>query len=375
MSRDYYEILGVSKDADKKQIKSAFKRMARKYHPDVAEDKEDAERKFGEINEAYSVLSDDEKRAHYDRFGVAPGVNQGQGGGPGGFGGFGGGFGDIFDAIFGGMGGGGGRQRRRGPARGADLRMGVRVTLLEAFEGTTKEVELTTDVTCPKCDGKRTQSSDGFRNCRECHGTGQIHQSISTPFGRITQSAPCAACRGEGRTLTDPCGHCDGRGVVAKSRTLEVKIPPGIDTGRMIRIDGEGAPGRMGGPPGDLYLEIDVEENEDFDRRGDDLIHKLKIRFTDAALGDKVKVTLLNGEEQSLDIPAGTQNNTIFRVKGKGMPKLGRKAHGDLHVIVEVMVPTKLNGKQKKLLREFADAGPQHAEPSFFAKIKDAIFG
>lgn len=375
MSRDYYEILGVPKDADKKQIKSAFKRLARQYHPDVAEDKKEAEQKFGEINEAYSCLMDDDSRAHYDRFGVAPGVNQGGGGAGGGFGGFGGGFGDIFDAIFGGMGGGGGRQRRHGPARGADLRMGVRVTLLEAFEGTSKELELTTDVTCPECEGKRTKSSDGFRNCRECRGTGQVHQSISTPFGRITQSAPCAACRGEGRTLTDPCSKCDGRGAVSKTRTLEVKIPAGIDTGRMIRIDGEGAPGRMGGPPGDLYLEIDVEESKEFDRRGDDLIHKLKVKFTDAALGEKVKLSMLNGDEETLDIPAGTQNSTIFRIKGKGMPRLGRNSRGDLHVVVEVMVPTKLNSKQKKLLREFADAGPQHAEPSFFAKIKDAIFG
>jgi molecular chaperone DnaJ len=375
MSRDYYEILGVPRDADKKQIKSAFKQMARKFHPDVAENKDDAEQKFGEINEAYSVLSDDEKRAHYDQFGVAPGVNQGQPGGPGGFGGFGGGFGDIFDAIFGGMGGGGGRQRRRGPGRGADLRMGVRITLLQAFEGTTQEVELTTDVTCPGCDGRRTKSSDGFRNCRECHGTGQIHQAISTPFGRITQSAPCAACRGEGRTLTDPCDTCQGQGAVSKARKLEVKIPAGIDTGRMIRIEGEGAPGRMGGPPGDLYLEIDVEGSKEFDRRGDDLIHKLKIRFTDAALGEKVTVPMLNGDEETLNIPAGTQNNTIFRVKGKGMPRLGRNSRGDLHVVVEVMVPTKLNSKQKKLLREFSDAGPQHAEPSLFTKIKDAIFG
>ena len=372
MSRDYYEILGVPKDADKKQIKSAFKKMARKYHPDVAEDKESAEEKFGVINEAYSVLSDEESRAHYDRFGTAPGVNQGHPGGGGG--GFGGGFGDIFDAIFGGM-GGGGRQRRRGPGRGADLRMGVRITMLEAFDGTKKEIELTTDVTCSTCEGRRSKSPDGFRNCSECHGTGQVHQAISTPFGRITQSAPCAGCRGEGRTLTDPCDTCKGNGAVAKTRTLDVKIPAGIDTGRMIRIEGEGAPGRMGGPPGDLYLEVDVQQNEEFDRRGDDLVHKLKVRFTDAALGEKVQVGMLNGDEETLNIPAGTQNNTIFRIKGKGMPRLGRSSRGDLHVVIEVMIPTKLNSKQKKLLREFSDAGPQHAEPSLFTKIKDAIFG
>jgi molecular chaperone DnaJ len=375
MSRDYYEVLGVPRDADKSQIKSAFKRMARQYHPDVAQDKADAEQKFGEINEAYSVLGDDEKRAYYDRYGHAPGQQQQQGAGFGGFGGGGGfGFGDIFEAIFD-MGGGGRRQQRRGPMRGPDLRTGVSVTLEEAYSGAVRELELNSDVTCPKCDGRRSATPDGFKNCRECHGTGQLHQQINTPFGRLTQMAPCAACGGEGRQLTDPCKECSGRGQVTKKRKLEVKIPAGIDTGRMIRVEGEGAPGKMGGPPGDLYLAIDVQDHEAFERRGDDLIHKLKVRFTDAALGEKVKVPILGGGEEWLDIPAGTQNNTIFRIKGKGMPRLGRNSHGDLHVIIEVMIPTKLNSKQKKLLREFAEAGSQDAEPSLFTRIKDAIFG
>lgn len=374
MSRDYYEVLGVPRDADKSQIKSAFKKMARQYHPDVAEDKKEAEQKFGEINEAYSVLSDDEKRAFYDRHGHAPGAQGPGGAGFGGFGGGGFGFGDIFEAIFD-MGGGGRRQQRRGPMRGPDLRTGVQVTLEEAFSGAVRELELNSDVTCPKCEGRRAASADGFKNCRECHGTGTIHQAINTPFGRISQTAPCAACGGEGRQLTDPCKECSGRGTITKKRKLEVKIPAGIDTGRMIRIEGEGAPGKMGGPPGDLYLAIDVANHSDFERRGDDLIHKLKVRFTDAALGEKVKVTILGGDEETLDIPAGTQNGTIFRIKGKGMPRLGRNSHGDLHVIVEVMIPTKLNSKQKKLLREFAAAGSQDAEPSLFTRIKDAIFG
>jgi molecular chaperone DnaJ len=372
MSRDYYEVLGVPRDADKSQIKSAFKKMARKYHPDVAEDKKEAEQKFGEINEAYSVLSDDEKRAFYDRHGHAPGSQQ-QGPGGFGFGGGGFGFGDIFEAIF--DMGGGRRQQRRGPMRGPDLRTAVSVTLEEAYSGASRELELNSDVTCPKCDGRRSATADGFKNCQQCHGTGQIHQQINTPFGRLTQMAPCAACGGEGRQLVDPCRECSGRGQISKKRKIEVKIPPGIDTGRMIRVEGEGGPGKMGGPSGDLYLAVDVADHKEFERRGDDLLHTLKVRFTDAALGEKVKVPVLGGGEEWLNIPAGTQNSTIFRIKGKGMPRLGRNSYGDLHVIVEVMIPTKLNSKQKKLLKEFADAGSQDAEPSLFTRIKDAIFG
>ncbi|MGE0490611.1 MAG: molecular chaperone DnaJ [Vulcanimicrobiota bacterium] len=372
--RDYYEILGVSRDADTKDIKRAFKRLARQYHPDVAENKAEAEQKFGEINEAYSVLVDDEKRRYYDQTGRAPGVNSPGGAGfeDFGFGGFGG-FGDILDSIFG-MGGGGGG-RRRGPSRGANLRMNLTITLEEAYQGVSKDIELTSDVRCETCDGKRTTDPNGFRNCRQCHGTGQIHQVVRTPFGQLTQVAPCAACRGEGRELVKPCSACEGRGVTARKRTLKVKIPAGIDTGKMIPIPGEGAPGAMGGPPGDLYLAIEVAAHKEFERRADDLIRRVKLTFTDAALGGTVEVPMLVGESKQLKIQPGTQNGTILRIRGAGMPRLERSSHGDLHVIIEVMVPTKLNSKQKKLLKEFAEAGSQEAEPSFFNRLKDAIFG
>lgn len=376
MSQDYYQILGVTRDANKKEIKRAFKSLARKYHPDVAENKEDAERMFGRINEAYSVLADDEKRAFYDRYGRAPSETAGPsadygGFGGGGFGGFP--FGDIFESIF-----DSGRSRRRaGPARGADLRMNLKVTLEEAYTGTEREVELASDVPCPKCQGRRTTEHDGFQRCTSCHGTGQVHQVIRTPFGQLTQVAPCAGCAGQGQMLKKPCKECDGRGAVPKKRTLKIRIPAGIDTGKLIRMPGEGAPGHLGGPPGDLYLAIDVEPTEDFERRGDDLIRHLKICFTDAAMGHKVEVPLLNGEEELLRVPAGTQNGTIFRMRGKGMPRLQRSSRGDLHVVVEIMIPTKLNSKQKKLLKEFAEAGSQEADTKsgLFSKLRDAILG
>ena len=369
---DYYDILGVPRDASKDDIKRAYKKLARQYHPDVAEDKAEAEKKFGVINEAYSVLSDDEKRAYFDRYGSAPGVNQG-GADFGGFGGFGG-LGDLFETIF--DFGGGGRRRQARPQRGSDLRMGIRITLVEAYTGAAREVELTSDVACPKCEGKRTLEADGFQNCPQCAGMGQVQQIINTPFGRLTQVGPCAACRGQGRQLVKPCPECKGAGRTPQKRVLNIKIERGLDTGDKIRLPGEGEPGVLGGPPGDLYLVIEVAEHAEFRRQGDDLARELKITFTDAALGASVEVPLLTGEKETLKIPAGTQNGTVFRFKGKGMPRYRRSQNGDLHVEVGVMIPTKLNSKQKKLLKEFSEAGPQDAEPqSFFEKIRDAIFG
>ena len=376
--QDYYEVLGVARNDDKGDIKKAFKRLARQYHPDVAEDKGEAERKFGQINEAYSVLGDDEKRAYYDRYGQAPSVSGAGPGGPdaGGFG-FGGfPFGDLFESIFD-LGGGGGRGRQARAQRGADFRMNLKITLEEAHQGVTREVELTSDVSCPTCQGRQTLETDGFQPCNACKGSGQLHQVVRTPFGQLTQVAPCGACAGRGRVLRKPCPECAGQGAVSKKRKLQVKIPAGIDTGKLIRMPGEGAPGALGGPAGDLYLAIEVEEHAKIERRGDDLVIHLPIKFSDATLGGSVQVKTLMGEEESLKIPAGTQNGTIFRYKGKGMPRLNRSSRGDLHVVVEVMVPTKLNSKQKKLLKEFAEAGPEDAEHDggLLGKLRDAIFG
>jgi molecular chaperone DnaJ len=375
--RDPYEVLGVSREADKDEIKKAFKKLARQYHPDVAEDKTDAERKFGEINEAYSILSDEEKRAYFDRYGQVPSsASESGGGGFGGanFGGFP--FGDLFESIFD-LGGGGGRRQARA-ARGGDYRMNLRVTLEEAFRGAVREVELTSDVACGTCHGKQTLDPDGFQHCGTCQGTGQLHQVVRTPFGQLTQVAACAACSGQGRVLKKPCADCSGRGSVSKKRTLQVKIPPGIDTGKLIRMTGEGAPGQLGGPSGDLYLAIEVEAHKTIERRGDDLIVRQPITFTDAALGNSVKVESLDGESETLKVPPGTQSGRVFPFKGKGMPRLSRNSRGDLLVMVQVMVPTKLNAKQKKLLKEYGEAGSQEAEEGehgLFGKLRDAIFG
>lgn len=376
--QDYYQVLGVPRDASLSDIKKAYKRLARQYHPDVAEDKQEAERRFGEMNEAYSVLSDEEKRAYYDRFGQAPSQNAGGYGGQD-LGGFGFPFGDLFETLFdlGGAGGGRGRASNR-PTRGRDLRVGVRVTLEEAFTGAKREVAYQVEETCLNCQGRCTTEPDGIQTCATCKGAGQVQRVVNIGFGSLTQVGPCPDCRGQGRTLKKPCPECRGRGVVNTRKTLEITIPPGVDNGLSLRIGGKGEPGQFGGPPGNLLVTIQVDPHPDFERQGDDLIQRRRITFTEAALGAQVPVNLLVGEPEPIKIPAGTQGGTTFRVKGRGMPRLGHSGHGDLHVVVEVMIPTKLNARQKALLKEFAEAGSQEAEePSggIFGRIRDAIFG
>lgn len=379
--KDYYQILGVPRDASNADIKKAYKRLARQYHPDVAEDKTDAERKFGEINEAYAVLSDDEKRGYYDRFGTVPGAAGGMGA-PDFGGGFGGGgfpFGDLFETLFD-LGGAGGARGRGGPrpARGRDLRVGVRVTLEEAFTGVDRDVTYQVEETCLNCSGKGAAEADGIETCGTCHGQGQVQRVVNIGFGHLTQVGPCPDCHGQGRILKKPCPECRGRGVVNNRKTLTVKIPPGVDTGVSVRLSGRGEPGQNGGPPGNLFVTVQVEKHATFERQGDDLIRHLRVTFTEAALGATLPVAMLVGDLENLKIPAGTQSNTTFRMRGKGMPRLSGAGRGDMHVIVDVMVPTKLNAKQKKLLKDFAEAGSQEAEEhdgGILGRIRDAIFG
>ena len=375
--RDYYEVLGVSRNATSDEIKKAYRKLARKYHPDANPGDKDAEAKFKEISEAYVVLSDPEKRAGYDRFGHAGADGQGFGGFEG-FGDFGG-LGDIFEMFF----GGGGRTRRRtGPERGQDIRTDMEISLEEAAFGLEREVKVPRVETCGTCGGSGAAAGSTPKTCLACAGTGQVQFTQSTPFGRIVQSRTCDRCRGTGQVIEKPCPTCRGAGSVRKTRSIKVKVPPGVDNGSRLRLAGEGEAGTRGGPPGDLYVYIHVKQHKLFRREGDDLICEIPLSFVQAALGDEIDVPTLEGKEK-LKIPEGTQPGTVFRIRGKGVPHLSGFGRGDQHVRIKVMIPGKLSEKQKELLREFArlDNGEsvqgkgQAGDKSFFEKMKDAFMG
>lgn len=374
--RDYYEILGVSRDASETEIKKAYRKLARKYHPDVNPGDKEAEERFKEINEAYEVLSDSQKRARYDQFGHA-GVN-GQGGfDPGGFESFGDfgdfGFDDIFDAFFG---GGFGRERRNtGPRRGADIRYDLEISLEEAAFGVEKDIQIARMEKCPTCGGSGAKPGTEPVICPVCNGTGKIQRSQTTPFGRFVNVTTCNHCHGEGRIIKEPCPRCNGSGRIRKSRKIHVKVPAGVDTGSRLRISGEGEIGEKGASPGDLYIFIKVRPHKFFTRHGDDIICEIPISFVQAALGDELEVPTLDGKIK-LKIPEGTQPGTQFRLKGKGIPHLRGYGRGDQHVKVNVVVPKKLNEKQKKILQEFAEISGEEIKQhhkGFFEKMKDAF--
>jgi molecular chaperone DnaJ len=354
--RDYYEILGVGRDATQEELKKAYRRLAKEFHPDKVppERKKEAEEKFKEISEAYGVLSDEEKRAYYDRYGHA-GIDQrytsedifGSINFEDLFGDFGfGGFDDLFDLFFGGR-----RTRRRGPERGANLRFDMEITLEEAARGVETEVEIPRSETCPTCRGSRAKPGTSPRICPVCNGQGQAGQTRRTPFGRFTTFTTCPQCRGEGKIIPEPCSECRGQGMVERRRTLTIRIPRGVDTGSRIRLPGEGDAGKDGGPPGDLYIVIHIHPHEVFHREGEDLYLEVPVSFTTVALGSEIRVPTLDGEAR-LKIPPGTQTGTIFRLRGEGMPSLQREGRGDLHVKVVVVTPTNLTERQKELLRE-----------------------
>ncbi len=367
--RDYYEVLGVPRNASAEEIKKAFRRLARQYHPDVNKDK-DAEAKFKEINEAYEVLSDEQKRAAYDRYGHAAAQ------GPGGFGAEGfSDINDIFNEFFGGF-ARANAQSRRAPRRGADLRYDLRIDFLEAIFGVEKEIEITRSKTCPRCNGSGCEPGTSPTRCRTCNGTGEVRRVQQSILGAFVNVMTCPTCNGTGEVISVPCRECGGRKQVRATQRLVVNIPPGVDTGTQIRLNGEGEPGINGGPPGNLYVVINVAPHPFFRRKDQDIIVEVSINIAQAALGDEIEVPTVDGKEK-LTIPSGTQSGSVFRVKGKGVPHLRRNTRGDQLVLVNVQVPTNLTAEQRRLLLELSktlgrEVVPQQ-ERGFFDKLRDAF--
>ncbi|MEW6569949.1 MAG: molecular chaperone DnaJ [Nitrospirota bacterium] len=363
--KDYYETLGVQPGASETDIKKAFRKLALKYHPDRNPDNKEAEEKFKEINEAYSCLIDPEKRANYDRFGAPEGAGTGYSPFGAGFG-----FGDIFEDIFGDFFGTFTGRRRPRPSKGSDLRYDLDITLMEAALGVEKNIDVPRWELCDQCSGTGTAPGKSPIACPDCRGAGQIR--IQQGFFSISRT--CGRCNGTGRVITDPCNACNGEGKIRKYRTINVKIPAGVDVGARLRISGEGEMGHDGGPRGDLYIMINVLEHPFFKREGSDLHCEVPISFPQAALGAEIEVPTLEGNSK-INIPSGTPSGRIFRVKGKGMPKLGGHGSGDLIVKVYIDVPRKLTTRQRELLEEFASQSGDEVAKSFKEKLKDLFTG
>ncbi|HVA24623.1 MAG TPA: molecular chaperone DnaJ [Chloroflexota bacterium] len=370
--RDYYEVLGVARSASEDDIKKAFRRLARQYHPDVNKD-HDAEARFKEVNEAYEVLSDPQKRQMYDQFGHA---GPGMGAGPG-FENFGfGGFSDIFQTFFGGQTGAGGR---RGPQRGSDLRYNLTLTFEEAVFGSEKELEIPRADTCPSCHGSGAEPGTEPSRCPSCNGTGELRRVQQSIFGQFVNVIMCDRCQGEGRVISTPCHECRGGGRVRVTKHVGLKVPGGVDTGSQIRLTGEGEAGPRGGANGNLYVAITVRKHQFFERDGQDILYTLPINFAQAALGDEIEVPTVDGKVV-LKIPAGTQGGKVFRLKDKGVPNVRGAGRGDQHVFVKVVTPTELNGKERELfeqLRGIAKKQPQpsekHDKSGIFEKVKEGL--
>lgn len=373
--RDYYEVLGIQRGAGEDEIKKAYRKLAKKYHPDLNPDDKAAEAKFKEVNEAYAVLSDGEKRAKYDQFGHA-GTDENFG--AGGFGGFGGAdfgmdLGDIFGSFFGG--GTTTRTARNGPSRGRDLRESISITFVEAAKGVEKTVNVSRYEKCGTCKGSGAKEGTHAQTCPTCHGSGQVRSTQRTILGSFSTVTTCATCGGEGSVIKEPCAECGGRGLLRKTRKISVKIPAGIDDGQQITLRGEGDHGRKGGPAGDLHLLVSVKKHEVFKREGYDVYMDLPITFVEAALGAEIDVPTLYGDVK-LKIPEGTQGETNFRIRGKGIVRIGGNGQGDQYVRVSVDVPKHLNEKQKEALRSFgATLGMKESgeRKSFFDKVKDNL--
>ena len=370
--QDYYDALGVARNASPEDLKKAFRKLAMQYHPD-RNGEAGAETRFKQVNEAYEVLSDPEKRAMYDRFGHA--ANQaGADGFARGFEGFGfGGLGDIFDTFFGGA----GSRQQRGPSRGSDVRRTMTLTFEEAVFGIDREVEVQTAELCAVCNGLRSEPGFEPERCSQCNGSGELRRVQQSIFGQFVNVAMCDRCRGEGRVVTHPCKNCKGVGREKRKRKLAVKIPGGVDDGSQMRLSGEGEIGNHGGPRGNLYIQLHVKPHEIFRRDEDDLIVDVDLNFAQAGLGDEVPVPTIDGEPHELRIPAGTQGGETFVVRGKGVPHLRGSGRGDMIVHVNVVTPKNLSKEQKDLLKKLADSLGAEVHPQedrgLMGKIKGAL--
>jgi len=347
MARDYYEVLGVSRDSSQEDIKRAYRQLARKYHPDVSTEP-DAEERFKEVNAAYEVLSDAQKRSTYDRFGTDV---------PNGYGGFDFAGGrdpfDIFAEVFGNLGGFGGfgQTGRSGPQRGNDVRSSLDLTFEEAVFGVEKEVDVQRQEVCPVCNGSRAEPGTSAEQCPECKGAGQVRHTQRTFLGSFVNIVTCPRCNGKGTIVTKPCHECNGNGRVYMRRKIKTSIPAGVDDGVTMRLAGQGEPGERGGPGGNLYITLNVKPHAFFKRHNNDIILEMQINVAQAALGDSVKVPTLDGDRQ-ITVPAGTQSGAIFRLRGLGIPHLRSNGRGDQLIVVQVAVPTRLSSKQKELFQE-----------------------
>lgn len=377
-NQEFYDRLGVSKDASQDEIKKAYRKMSKKYHPDINKEP-GAEEKYKEVQEAYETLGDEQKRAAYDQYGPA-GANGGFGGGAGGFGGFdGGGFGgfeDIFSSFFGG--GGGATRNPNAPRQGDDLQYRVNLQFEEAIFGAEKEVSYNREAECHTCHGSGAKPGTSPITCTKCHGSGVINVDTQTPLGMMRRQMTCDVCYGTGQEIKDKCTTCRGTGHEKKTHKVSVKIPAGVETGQQIRLQGQGEAGFNGGPYGDLFVIINVLPSQKFERNGSTIYYSMNISFVQAALGDTVEVPTVHGDVE-MTIPAGTQTGKTFRLKGKGAPNLRGGGQGDEHVTVNIVTPTKLNDAQKEALKSFAQAGGDKTvtpkKKGFFDKVKDAFEG
>ncbi len=375
--RDYYEVLGVSKSASEDEIKKAFRKMAKQYHPDLHPGDKQAEEKFKEVNEAYEILSNPDKKAKYDQFGFA-GVDPNYGAGTAGAGGFGGfaDMGDIFDSIFGGFGFGGASRSSsnpNAPRRGSDIRASINIDFMEACKGKTVKVRVNKTVQCDECHGSGAAAGSGTKTCPECNGKGQKVISQQSLFGSVRQVVTCERCKGKGKIVDTPCRKCGGQGMVKKTSEVEVDIPAGIADGQIVRLAGGGNAGANGGPAGDLMVSVNVRPDPIFERDGFDVWTEIPITYTQAALGDEITIPTVDGKV-TYTVPEGTQTGTVFRLRGKGIQKIRSNAHGDHYVRVSIEVPRNLSKEQKNILKDFEKSLSEKnyaKRKSFFEKLKN----